>query len=224
MYWYKPDHIKRKMGASGSPLERGVGVCYPQMQKNTPLQPRNPIRPLSRGELYWVFILLIAFLPSCKPDNLQDDAGAPKYFDLEGYFKADAARLTKLNHPVLKTVIHNGDTQTKTVHINNWDAELSLFIQSDINKPAWRDSYSIVNSCNTIIYQTKDPELTTKEIVITKQGNKVKWIMIVNSTKNILYTTTEKLSYFPDSLYNIYKNQKVRLLKANNYRISGSLN
>jgi hypothetical protein len=222
MYWYKPDHIKRPLFIPS--LGRGVEVCYPQRQKNTPLQPHSPIRPLSRGDYCWVLILLIALLPSCKPDNLQDDAGAAKYFDLQGYFKADAARLTKLNHPTLKTVDHNGTTQTKKIHINNWDAELSLFSQSDINKPAWRDSYNVVNTGNTIIYQTKDPELTTKEIVITKQGGKIKWIMIINSTTNILYNTTEKLSYFPDSLYQIYKYQKVRLLKANVYKISGNLN
>src|ERR1700761_455098 len=135
MYWYKPDHIKRKMVTSDFPLERGVGVCYPQMQQNTPRQPHSPILPLSRGEFYWLFILLIVLLPSCKPDNIQDGS-APKYFDLDGYFKADAARLTKLNHPILKTVTHNGITETKRVNIKDWNAELNLFRQSDINKPA----------------------------------------------------------------------------------------
>ena len=45
--------------------------------------------------------------------------------------------------------------------------------------------------------------------------------MIVNHTKNMLYENTEKLSYFPDSLYLIQKKQRVRLLGTDTYRISG---
>jgi len=45
--------------------------------------------------------------------------------------------------------------------------------------------------------------------------------LIFNRTKNILYQTTEKLSYFPDSLYLIEKDQKVRLMAKNKYKVQG---
>ncbi len=181
--------------------------------------------PLSRGGLlvYLLFVGLTSLLPSCKPDNIQTGADL-KYFDIKGFFTADTARLRKLNHITHKMVYHNGNTETKDVHINNWGLELSLFIQSDINKPAWRDSYTVVKTDNIEIYRTKDPDLKTQEIMLKKEGGKVKWIMITNSTKNKLYQTKEKLSYFPDSIYIIQKYQKVRLLGANTYVIKGSLN
>lgn len=170
-----------------------------------------------------MLILFIAFLSSCKPDTIQEGA-TQKYFDIQGYFRADTARLNKLNHLTLKTVAHNGITETKRLHINNWGLELSLFSESDINKSAWRESYTIQNSGNTIIYRAKTADLKTREIVINKQADKIKWILIFNRTQNMLYQTTEKLSYFPDSIYVIQKFQKVRLLGANRYTIKGTLN
>ncbi len=162
-------------------------------------------------------------LPSCKP-AVKEDGVTAKYFDLKAFFKADAERLTGLNKPVRKTVAHNGDTETKGVKIDNWERELSLFSESDINKPAWRDSYGVQTSPTMVIYIAKDDDLKTREIIVNKTNDKVKYIVIYNYTKNILYYTQEKLTYWPDSLYKIEKTQQVRLLGLNKYVITGSLN
>jgi len=210
------------------------------MPKTLSFYPNSYIVPLSRGELYMSLLFALFFislLPSCKPDTIQNGT-AQKYFDIQGYFKADAARLQKLNHLILKTVTHNGITETKKVHINNWQIELGLFIGSDINKPAWKDSYTVQSSDGITIYRAKTFEVKTQVIIINKKDNKVRSVLIYNSTpKNILfrtkekliyfpelYRTKEKLTYFPDSIYIIQKYQKVRLLGANMYTIKGSLN
>ena len=164
--------------------------------------------------------LLSAFLPACKPD-VKETAGTMKYFDLKGYFKADSARLS-LKHPLItKTVTHNGSTQTQRVYIDNWARELEPFIGSDINKPAWRDSYTVQTGKGLIIYNTTTRNLKTQKIIIKQTDGKVKWILIRNHTKNILYENTEELSYFPDSLYQIVKSQHVRLMNKNLYNIKG---
>lgn len=167
-------------------------------------------------------VLLLSGLPSCKPDIKQSGA-VLKYFDISGYFKADTARLRISDPAVNKTVTHNGTTENKTVHITNWGHELNLFIQSDINRPAWKNSYRVQVTDSLIIYQAKHSELRTVRVVIKKDKDKVKWILIFNHTKNLLYETREKLSYFPDSVYLIEKWQQVRLMGRNNYRIEGLL-
>ncbi len=157
---------------------------------------------------------------SCKPD-IRENVGPIKYFDLKGYFRADSARLN-LKHPlVTKTVKHNGDMQTKKLYISNWGRELEPFINSDINKPAWRGSYAIKTGKGLIIYKAATPDLKTQEIVIKQAGGKVKWILVRNHTKNLLYENTEELSYFPDSLYRIIKSQHVRLMGKNIYSVKG---
>lgn len=198
------------------------------MAYNTPLQPHRLPRLLSRGEFFaravaFLLLIICSLLPSCAPDNIQNSTDL-KYFDIKGFFTADTARLRKLNHITHKMVNHNGNTETKDVHITNWGLELSLFIQSDINKPAWKNSYTVIKTDGLEIYRAKDPDLKTREIIIKKEGREVKWILISNATKNRLYQTKEKLSYFPDSIYIIQKYQKVRLLGANSYVIKGSLN
>ncbi len=167
------------------------------------------------------FILLLG-IAACKRDS-GASADTMKFFDIKGFFRADSLRLTKLNPLVDKTVTHNKVAETQKVHVANWGNELSLFTASDINKPAWKGSYSITTENDLLIYRAKDSLLKTQEVIIKKDGDRVKWILIYNHTKNILYETAEKLSYFPDSLYLIQKSQQVRLLGKDTYRISGTL-
>ena len=145
------------------------------------------------------------------------------FFDIKGYFEADSARLTKENPLVTKTVTHNHIPETQKVHISDWGTELSLFIQSDINRPAWRDSYNVSTTDNVTRYTAKDPSLKTQKVLLKMENGKLKWLMIINHTKNILYENREKLSYFPDSLYLIAKKQSVRILGTSTYQISGLL-
>jgi hypothetical protein len=167
------------------------------------------------------FILLLG-IASCKRDS-NAATGTKAFFDIKGYFEADSARLTKERPLVTKTVTHNHIPETQKVYISDWGTELSLFTQSDINRPAWRDSYDVRNSENLAIYTAKDPKLKTQKVIVKMENGKLKWIMIINHTKNVLFENTEKLSYFPDSLYLIQKKQSVRVLGTDTYRISGLL-
>ncbi|MBS1522725.1 MAG: hypothetical protein JST50_17130 [Bacteroidetes bacterium] len=167
------------------------------------------------------FILLLG-IASCKRDS-NAAADTKAFFNIKGYFEADSARLTKENPLVTKTVTHNQIPETQKVHISDWGTELSLFTQSDINRPAWRNSYNVSNTENTTLYIAKDPSLKTQRVIVKTVNGKLQWIVIFNHTKNILYENTEKLSYFPDSLYLIQKRQSVRLLGTDTYRISGLL-
>lgn len=166
-------------------------------------------------------ISLIVLIYSCGPEPTTNSKEL-KYFDVKGYFSKEIARLSKLNKPVLKSINFNGKDEVKRVFIKNWESELNFFVASDINKPSWKDSYTIESSENLLIYRAKDVNLKLQEMIVKQANNKVKWIMIYNNTKNMLYESSEKLSYFPDSLYLIQKSQKVRLLKKNIYSIKGS--
>ena len=164
--------------------------------------------------------MIISFA-SCKPDLRE--TGGTKYFDLKGYFAKAAAQLKKRNPTVLKTAVHNNNTETKKLNIGNWEHELGLFAASDINKPAWKDSYSIKHTADSTVYTAIDADMGTRKIVITGSGSKITRIFISNHTKNLLYETGEKLTWVPDSLYQIEKWQDVRLLGRNSYEIKGLL-
>ncbi|OCX51359.1 hypothetical protein BEL04_15115 [Mucilaginibacter sp. PPCGB 2223] len=173
----------------------------------------------SRYNLIGLFTLLLAAY-GCKPDVKQSN-GTLKYFDLSGYFKAEAARLSKKAKPVVKTVSYNGQAETKNILIRNWPRELDLFSSSDINKAAWKDSYNIAKAGDSVVYTAIDTNLHTRKMVIRFSRGRLSGVAITNFTKNMLYQTGEKLIYYPDSLYYIEKHQHVKLLGANNYQISG---
>jgi len=164
------------------------------------------------GMVWW------AVLPSCKPE-VKTNGG----FDLTGYLKNDAVRLNKLNRPVVKFVSHNGVAETKTVHIKDWTAELGLFIDADINKPAFKNSYQVIIEDSLWVYKAKDKDLKVRELIIKRARQKIQYILIYNKVTNFLYKTTQKLTYFPDSVYRIETVQHVKLLGTNNYIIQGIL-
>ncbi len=166
-------------------------------------------------------IIISGLLSSCKPENLKEGA-QKEYFDLKGYFENNIAQLKGQHKKISKTVVHNGATETRDVEINNWEAELGAFTESDINKPAWSGIYTKKDSAGAIVYTATDPDLKTRRIVIdkTSQG-KIQHIFIYNEVNNALYNTREELNYYPDSAYFINKYQKVKLLGANTYKITG---
>jgi len=168
-------------------------------------------------------LLCISGLAACRPD-VHVNAGSKRYFDLRAFINADSAKLVKANASVTKTVTHNNSSpQTKRIVIKNWGQELNLFAASDINKPAWRDSYQITKKGDSVVYTALLPELFTRRISIRSNSGKVFKIEISNATKNLLYKTTEHLTYYPDSLYIIDKQQQVKLMGSNRYLIKGEI-
>lgn len=155
---------------------------------------------------------------ACRPD-VKETKGQLAYFDIKGFFTADAAKLNHTHAAITKTIMHNGIAQTRKIVITDWLREFDLFLNSDINKPAWNQSYSIQKDKDMLIYKAIVPDLKTRSVVVKLAGNKVQWIMINNYTKNMLYENAEKLTYFPDSLCRIQKLQRVRFLGKNEYDI-----
>lgn len=149
------------------------------------------------------------------------------FFSLKNYFEEEAQRLTSQHALILKEVKRNAESEEKEIEIQDWRKEFGLFIESDINKLSWKDSYQEIVHQNesgnqdTLIYQSKDPKLRTQEILIIKEDKQIKEIAIKNAVKNYLYSSVEELKYYPDSLYEINKKQDVILLGSNAYYISG---
>jgi hypothetical protein len=167
--------------------------------------------------------LCLSGLAACRPD-VHVSTGNKRYFDLKAFINADSSRLSKARAAVTKTVAQNkGTAQTKRLVIKNWGQELALFAASDINKPAWRDSYRIDEQGDSVVYTALLPELFTRRISIQRTNGKIKKINISNATKNLLYKTIEHLTYYPDSLYVIDKEQQVKLMGSNRYLISGKI-
>lgn len=169
---------------------------------------------------FQTIILAILFLTACRSS---EDQVSQKYMDLKSYFAKEAIRMNGSDKWVSKTVSRNGVSESKQVK-PDWAAEFRLFEESDINKPAWVDSYQIRDSGESILYTALDAKLRTRKITIAKKPDgEIKSISIVNYAKNNLYTSAEQLIYIPDSLFQISKSQDVVLMGKNEYLIRSVL-
>jgi hypothetical protein len=164
--------------------------------------------------------LLIIFISSC---TLQEEKiSENEFFDIKGFFEAEAKRLTNLKSLSNKKVTQNNQSEIKNSLSVDWNSELALFVASDINKPAWRDSYSYSENNLRISYIAIDTNLRTRSVEIQKDKNgRTVFFKIKNIARNMLYESSEELTYILDSAYTIDKNQSVRFLGNNNYQIKG---
>lgn len=169
-----------------------------------------------------LFILLLIFISSCS--SREEMKTKTAFFDMKGFFEAEVKRLTSKRSAVNKSVRQNDQSEIKKKISVDWGNELALFIASDINKPAWKDSYKISGDSTHFSYVAIDTNLRTRsvEIKIDQQGRAV-FFKIKNITSSKLYESSEELTYIPDSIYTINKNQSVRFLGRNTYLISGTV-
>ncbi|RYE23311.1 MAG: hypothetical protein EOP42_23390 [Sphingobacteriaceae bacterium] len=175
---------------------------------------------MANRQMWFAVLVFVGSLASCKPDIRQNETS---YFNLNTYFGNEVKKLGKGNFKVIKTVSRNGETESKKLKIENWNQELSLFSESDTNKPSWKNSYKTTISGDFTIYKALEPDLKTQEILLKKDHQKIVYVMIFNVINNKLFQTREKLTYYPDSLYVIRRKQHVRFLGTSDYLIEGKL-
>ncbi|PRY52290.1 hypothetical protein B0I27_10649 [Arcticibacter pallidicorallinus] len=171
-------------------------------------------------QVFTTFILLYA--TSCTGDKKAPD-NQNTFFDIGGFFTTEAERLNRKDQGVLKQVDHNGKIEEQEVKITDWKKELDLFISSDINKPSWKNSYAVKKEKNVTSYTALDTSLKVRKISIERSGRKISAIEINSRVNNEIYTSSETLKYYPDSLYSIKKEQDVRGLGNNTYKINGKI-
>ena len=173
---------------------------------------------------FWIVISLF-LLAGCtsSPGPAPQDQTAHYFFDLKGFIGKEAQRMNAEGSPLLKTVLRENSVEKKLSEVD-WAEELQLFMESDINKAAWKNSYKKVVRGDTTFFIATDENLRTTAIRLERDGTgKLNRIGITNKTSNFLYSSVETLSYFPDSAYVIEKTQSVRLLGDNNFKIIGEL-
>ncbi|RDC55400.1 hypothetical protein DU508_17670 [Pedobacter chinensis] len=169
-----------------------------------------------------IYIMLFALaLFSCNQKNESEANTDLLYFDLKGFFEQEIVRLEKLNPTVNKAVSVNETPENKNVKITDWKKELAIFVNADINKASWRGSFKINKENNADIYVSNNKKIPVKKVHIEKQGLKVSKIEILIANTNILFQSHDTLSYYPDSLYEIKKQQKIKLLSEKKYKVIG---
>lgn len=159
-----------------------------------------------------------------------EDKAENSYFSLKDFFQSEIKKLQSQQIVLHKYANLNKEQEKKALHEINWATEFSPFLQSDINKPAWKDSYQIDSIANKlgmleIKYTTLKPELRTQEISLVFQKGQTapRLIKIANQSRNPIYNSTEKLQYEVGKSYLIENEQHIMWMNPDVFSIKGEL-
>jgi len=166
--------------------------------------------------------LLFGILASCGGSEQNQPNAAATYFDVKAYFSKEAKSLTEKNPVINKTVIVNGVQEHKSLKISDWNKELASFIDADINKRAWAGEFKEMKTGNGIVYTSNNEKVPVKKLEILRNRDRITGMTIIIRNSNYLYTSSDTLRYYPDSLYQIRKAQHITLMSPKSYLITGT--
>lgn len=159
------------------------------------------------------FVGITLLLTACFGERVERQLTREPYFDLAGFMQGQIDSLAAADARVRKAVVLNEGREEKTVEIEDFGQELAVFVNSDINRPAWFDKYRVDStyengSLSRLHYQAQDSTLRTRELIIDWQGGQVATIHVKNFSQTVLSQTQQFLSYEPGKQYHILTNEQ----------------
>jgi hypothetical protein len=151
------------------------------------------------------------------------------YFPLATYLQQEIGLLIKHPQRVHKTMILDGKKEVKVISDMDWEKEWALFIESDLNKPAFDKSYDNLSEDGFLWYSLKIGEnLPVKKLKIQLDAlERPASIEIEMSQTNFLFDTQKKMHMnFVDGkvqTYSIEGTQQMRWGSPTHYQLLGVL-
>jgi hypothetical protein len=187
----------------------------------------------SRGSkrlLLFFFTLICIFTTACESDVEQNDE-IKTYFDLKGFVENQIVELNDKKPMVTKIAGLGKQRVTNKVNDIDWKKELELFVQADLNKPSYRQSYTIERKdSSTFEYHLKpNVELPVHYLKImtdtsVHQPIYVKALFesenkIYKSEKSIELTRTQRNNVWELSSYEVHGYQKLIFMDRKDFDI-----
>lgn len=151
----------------------------------------------------------------------------PNYYPWNAFLQAELARLNQTKPAVNKSILLNGKKEVKTLTDVNFENELALFKEADLNKPAFENSYDNLSENNLIWYSLKkDENLKVKSVQIQLDAfDHPENVTIILQEKNILFSSEKKMNLnFHDGqlqTYSIEGTQQLAWLEPTTYKLLG---
>jgi hypothetical protein len=168
---------------------------------------------MKRNTKLWVVLVLLS---GCSAPKSPTAKGT--YYDLRTFVGHQIAHLNQVRPKVRKTVEINNRIEHIQTNAIEWDKELEVFAQADLNKPSYGGSYDVSDKTpNTYIYQLKNGEnysVKFLKVVLDNTAKQPKLIEAVLSTNNYLYSAERQIGL----TCSVGKDGKAKL---KNYRIRG---
>lgn len=145
-------------------------------------------------QIFCVLLLLILVISCNSESKIQQ---SKKYFDLKGLIEKQIKILNAQKPIVEKSIMIADSAENQFVNTIDWAKELELFIQADLNKPAFVQSYQVDSFSMGVRYTLKNTEkLPVKYLNMRRIGEDGISIEAFMSKDNYLYQTERTLKFF----------------------------
>lgn len=181
-----------------------------------------------------VAAILLFSLVSCRPEETGDDA--PKlYYDLKGFIENQIVYLNDKKPKVSKTAVLGSKREVSETREVDWKKELELFVQADINKPSYRQSYEVIgNGPLHYEYRLKSGNdlpvayLKIDTDTVLKQPLHVEALIrtknkIYNSEKRVVLNAQKRNSLLEVNSYEVTGYQKLIFVEKKEFSILGQI-
>lgn len=182
----------------------------------------------------FLIVICLFMLSACR-EAATDTNEKKAYYDLKGFVENQIVYLNEKKPKVTKTVQLDGKKELRAEIETDWKKELELFAQADINKPAYRNSYSVTRSDSAVYeYKIKQGEnLPVRYLMIkvdsaTQQPVLIKALLrsenrIYSSEKSIELTVTRRNNLLEVSAYSVKGYQKLMFMNARSFNITAKI-
>ncbi|MEL6142545.1 MAG: hypothetical protein AAFU67_13105, partial [Bacteroidota bacterium] len=152
------------------------------------------------------YILLPILLISCGSSTNEASGAGNIFFDLPGYFDQITSATQQFRGE--KTLVLNGQEESRELKEADLTSDLALFRSADINRPAWKDKYEIVARGKDTSYVALDTTLRTQLLRVQRSANgEVSRIEIKRRSGNVLSSGQQEMVFEPGIGYSIYSTQ-----------------
>lgn len=192
------------------------------------------LKPMHYRFLTIVAAILLFSLVSCRQEEARDDA--PKvYYDLKDFIENQIVYLNEKKPEVNKTAVLGSKREASKTREVDWKKELELFLQADINKPSYRQSYEVVQNGPLhyeyrlkpgndlpVAYLKIDTDSVLKQPLhveaLIRASNKV-----YNSEKKLVLNAAKRDNLLEVNTYEVDGYQKLIFVEKKVFRIHGEI-
>ena len=173
-----------------------------------------------------LLMFAVVGLYCCAPQSSVEVAQTKPFFDLIGYIKTEEVRLKKAVTKAKKVTEVNAQREEREVIQPNFEEELAVFSQVDINRPAWYNQYkadtvrSETGAVLKLTYLAQNVTLKTRSMEVSLDTlGQVSNILIKAKSDNPVASTEQILTYSPSIGYTIDRTQDMALIPATRVKV-----
>lgn len=162
-------------------------------------------------------LLLILFLISCQQQTKKSESLSVEksYFNLAEIVQADIEKNTKDNCGEEKVINVNNQQEKQTINKLDWQKEMQLLLDCDINKPSWKGKFKADtlwkqdSSLFSITYHSESNKIQVKRMYIQYTNDTtIANITIDKKINSILFSNRQQIIYQPSKSFRVSTHQK----------------